>query len=84
MLRLVGHVGSKVTAYNAMPSGVVLFVKLLLDVGRDVLLDVVLLESLAGRSGRARNTSGAQGGMVTHARAHQARPIPPQPWPVPF
>ena len=46
MLRLVGHVGSKVTANNAMPSGVVLFVKLLLDEGGDVLLDVVLFEGL--------------------------------------
>jgi len=44
VLRLVGDVGSKVTANDAMPGGVVLLIELLLDVGGDVLLNVVLLE----------------------------------------
>ena len=42
----MSHVGTKVPADNAMPGGVVLLVELLLDVGRDVLLNVVLLEGL--------------------------------------
>ena len=45
---LVGHIRAKVPAHDAMPGGVVLFVELLLDVGRDVLLNVVLLQSLGG------------------------------------
>jgi len=45
---LVGHVGAKVSAHDAVPGGVVLFVKLLLDVGRNVLLNVVLFQSLGG------------------------------------
>ena len=43
---LVGHVGAEVPAHDAVPGGVVLLVELLLDEGGDVLLDVVLLESL--------------------------------------
>lgn len=46
VLRLVSHVGAKVPANDAMPGGVVLFVKLLLDVGGDILLNVVLLHCL--------------------------------------
>jgi len=46
MLRFVGNVGAKVAAHNTMPSGVVLLVKLFLDVSRNVLLDVVLLKRL--------------------------------------
>ena len=46
VLGLVGDVGTEVSSHNAMPGGVVLFVELLLDEGGDVLLDVVLLESL--------------------------------------
>ena len=46
VLRLVGHIGAEVTADDAMPGGVVLLVELLLDVRRDVLLDVVLLQRL--------------------------------------
>jgi len=44
---LVSHVGAEVPADNAVPGGVVLLVELLLDVGRDVLLNVVLLQSLS-------------------------------------
>ena len=43
---LVGDVRAEVPAYDAMPGGIVLFVKLLLDVRGDILLDVVLLKSL--------------------------------------
>lgn len=39
VLRLVGHVGPKVAAHDAVPGGVVLLVKLLLDEGRNVLRD---------------------------------------------
>jgi len=46
--RLVRHVGAEVPPHNTVPGRVVLFVELLLDVGRDVLLDVVLLQSLRG------------------------------------
>ena len=48
MLGLVGHVGTEVAAHDAVPSGVVLLVELLLDEGGDILLDVELLESLRG------------------------------------
>lgn len=46
VLGLVGNVGTEVTAYDAMPGGVVLLVEFLLDEGGDVLLDVELLEGL--------------------------------------
>merc|ERR1711976_115771 len=48
MFRLVGDVAAEVTADDAVPCGVVFLVELLLDVGGDVLLDVVFLESLGG------------------------------------
>jgi len=48
VLRLVRNVGAKIAADDAMPSGVVLLVELLLDVARDILLDVVLLQRLSG------------------------------------
>ena len=48
MLRLVGHIGAEVTAHDAMPGGVVLFVEFLLDERGNVLLDVEALESLGG------------------------------------
>ena len=48
VLGLVGNVGTEVSAHDAMPGWVVLFVELLLDEGGDVLLDVELLESLGG------------------------------------
>ena len=48
MLGLVGDVAAEVTANNAMPCGVVLFVELLLDVGSNVLLNVELLQGLSG------------------------------------
>lgn len=44
----MGDIGAKVAADNAMPSGVVLLVEFLLDVRRDILLDVVLFQSLSG------------------------------------
>ena len=46
MLRLVRHVAAEVAADDAVSGGNVLLVELLLDVRGDVLLDVVLLESL--------------------------------------
>ena len=46
VLGLVGHIGAEVTADDAMPGGVVLLVKFLLDEGGDVLLDVVALKGL--------------------------------------
>ena len=46
VLCLMCHVGSEVSSNNTMPSRTVLLVELLLDVRRDVLLDVVLLQRL--------------------------------------
>ena len=46
VLRLVRDVTAEVAADDAVPRGVVLLVELLLDVGSNVLLDVVLLEGL--------------------------------------
>ena len=43
---LVSDVGAEVSSDDAVPGGIVLLVELLLDVGGDVLLDVVLLQSL--------------------------------------
>jgi hypothetical protein len=43
---LVGDVGAKVPAHDAVPRGVVLLVKLLLDVRGNVLLYVILLQGL--------------------------------------
>lgn len=37
MLCFMGNIGSKVTTHNYMPSRIVLFIELLLDIGRDVL-----------------------------------------------
>jgi len=48
VLRLVGHVGTEVSADYTMPGGVVLLVELFLDVCCDVLLDVELLEGYIG------------------------------------
>ena len=53
VLRLVRHVRAEVAPHDAVPRRVVLLVELLLDVRRDVLLDVVLLEGLPSRA-RAR------------------------------
>jgi hypothetical protein len=44
----VGNVAPKVSANDDVPGRAVAFVKLLLDLRRDVLLDVVLLESSRG------------------------------------
>jgi len=57
---LVGDVRAEVPAHDAMPSGVVLLVELFLDVRRDILLDVVLFESL----------SRAVDGVLLHLFAH--------------
>jgi len=46
VLRLVRHVRAEVATNDAVPGGVVLFVELLFDESSNVLLDVVLLESL--------------------------------------
>merc|ERR1712002_712537 len=46
VLRLVRDVRAEVAAHDAVPSGIVLFVELLLDVAGDVFLDVVLLQRL--------------------------------------
>ena len=44
---LVSDIGAEVAADDAVPGGVVLLVELLLDVGGDVLLNVVLFQSLS-------------------------------------
>jgi len=46
--RLVGHIRSEIATYDAVPGGIVLLVELLLDIGGNVLLDVVLLQRLGG------------------------------------
>ena len=48
VLGLMGNVGTEVSAHDAMPGWVVLFVEFLLDEGGDVLLDIEFLESLGG------------------------------------
>jgi hypothetical protein len=48
VLGLVGYIRAEVTADNAMPGGVVLFVEFLLDECGNILLNVELLESLSG------------------------------------
>uniref|UniRef100_A0A3B4DF35 Dynein light chain n=1 Tax=Pygocentrus nattereri TaxID=42514 RepID=A0A3B4DF35_PYGNA len=47
VLGLVGYVAAEVPAHDAVPGGVVLFAYLF-DVGSNILLDVVLLQSLGG------------------------------------
>ena len=51
VLGFVGDVGAEVAADDAVPSGVVLLVELLLDVGGDVLFDVELFHGLGGDFG---------------------------------
>ena len=46
VLGLVRHIAAKVAADDAVPGGIVLFVKLLLDVSGNILLNVVLLQGL--------------------------------------
>jgi len=60
VLRLVRHVRAEVAANDAVPGRVVLFVELLLDESGDVLLDVVLLESLGS----------AVDGVLLHVLGH--------------
>merc|ERR1711862_299263 len=47
MLRLVRDIRPEVAANDGVPRGVVLLVELLLDEGRDIFFDVVLLEGLS-------------------------------------
>ena len=56
----MSHVAAEVAADDAVPGGRVLFVELLLDESRDVLLDVELLQSL----GSAIN------GILLHVLGH--------------
>lgn len=44
VLRLMGDIRTEVTSNNAMPSGVVLLVELLLNVSSNILLDVIFVE----------------------------------------
>ena len=46
MLGFMRHVGAEITANNAMPGGTVFFVEFLLDVGGNVLFNVVLFQRL--------------------------------------
>ena len=48
VLGLMGNVGTEVSAHDAMPGWVVLFVEFFLDESGDVLLNVEFLESLGG------------------------------------
>lgn len=50
MFGLVCHIGSKVSSNNAMPGRTVFLVKFFLDVGGNVLFNVVLFEGLHGRA----------------------------------
>ena len=52
VLGLVGDIWAEVTANNAVPCWVVLFVEFLLDVGGNVLFNVVLLQRLGGTVNR--------------------------------
>ena len=47
VLGLVGNIWTEVSAHDAMPSWVVLFIEFLLDEGSDILLDVEFLKSLS-------------------------------------
>jgi len=58
--RFVGYVRPEVSPHDAMPSWVVLLVKLLFDIGCDVFLDVVFFECLGG----------AVHGVLLHLLAH--------------
>merc|ERR1719504_497996 len=60
VLGLMGDVGAEVPAHHGMPRGVILLVELLLDEGRNVLFDVVLLQRL----GRAVNS------ILLHVLSH--------------
>jgi hypothetical protein len=45
---LMGDIGAKIPSYNAVPGGIVLLVKLLLDIGCNVLLYIILFQGLSG------------------------------------
>ena len=47
VLGLVGNVGTEVSAHDAMPGWVVLFIEFFLDESGDVLLNVEFLKSLS-------------------------------------
>ncbi|GMR42062.1 hypothetical protein PMAYCL1PPCAC_12257, partial [Pristionchus mayeri] len=69
VLRLMGHVTAEVAADDAMPGWVVLLVEFLLDVGSDVLLDVVLLKCLGGTINRVLLHVFAHVGVLDHGFA---------------
>lgn len=48
VLSLMGHVGAEVPADDSVPSGVVLLVELLLDVGGNVLFNIEFFEGNVG------------------------------------
>ena len=60
MFGFMGDVRAEVAADDCVPGGVVLLVELLLDVGRNILLDIELLESHIG----------AVNGVLLHLLVH--------------
>jgi len=52
VLRLMGDVASEVSSHDAMPGGIILLVKLLLDVCSNILLYVELFYGLGGTINR--------------------------------
>merc|ERR1712036_204251 len=48
MSRFVGDIGSKITAHNTMPGGIVFLVELLFDVSGDVFFNIIPFQCLRG------------------------------------